>query len=126
MAGYDRIIKKARYKRFKKLENNEILIKCTNDCRLLLDNLFNNVNFLFKQRGLSYYKMIKYYKANSINIDKGYLSKLNRGINNTCNILIISFIANYLNIPICDLLTKDFTLNEASLNINDIEISNDY
>ena len=106
---------KAKNKRFKGLSNSLVLQTTVNECDKLLKRFFTNVNHILKRDKLSYYKILKYYKSEGITIDKGYISKLNNGINKTCNILILQFIASYLNIPLIELLTNDYTLNDKEI-----------
>jgi hypothetical protein len=110
-----RVIKqKAKNKRFKGLTNNELLHNCSNDSFILIKNFFLNTDYLLKQNKQTYYNIVSYYKSEGININKSYLYKLHTlKYYKTCNTLILSFIANYLNIPLIELLTKQFYLNDS-------------
>lgn len=104
-------IKLAKNKRFKELKNNIELNKCTDISLSVLSVFFNNVHYIFKQRKLTYNAMRDHYKAKGININKGYVYKLSKlKTYKTCNILMLVFIANYINIPLLTLLTTDLTI----------------
>ena len=100
---------KGRLNRLNKVDLSKLhpeLINCSN----LITKALNNANYLLKQNKSNFNKVIVYYKQFGINLSKAYISELKSGKTKTCNILILQFIASYLNIPLIELLTNDYTL----------------
>ena len=105
--------KVAKDKRFNELKNNITLNDCSNTSFELIKTFFNNTNYILKTNKLTYNKIIDYYKAKGIRINKAYLYSLSKcNKYKTCNTLMLAFIANYLNIPLINLLTIDYTIKD--------------
>lgn len=90
--------------------NKPLLYSNLDSTHLLIKLFSRNVKHLLKLQGKSTYTLLQHYKDNNIRMTKSYIYSLLRNEQKQCNILVLQLIANYLNIPLINLLSIDYTI----------------